>query len=203
MAFIDGTNLFQAVKAARRSDERYRIDLELLKNALGDPCRFGNPLVSGVELDVVRTYFYDAIPSRGGLPVERKGFLDKLRFIGIKPVTLPLKMVSTMTAGEALSKFDDAEMRGGPPAERLADTRTGIAMSLDILEFAYRGAYDVCLVVSHDDDFCDAIRRIMETGHKVYVVAFAGRLGELRHTCDAVLDLEQVRDEIRLAETRA
>jgi uncharacterized LabA/DUF88 family protein len=186
MIFIDASNIFHIQSRVERS---YEVDFQLLRNILSQGGKHFNEGFTD-ELDVVRVIVYTSA-FEGELQGKKRRFIDKLRILGFVVRVLPLKRYKQKCSR---CKGDD---------ERVSETGKEVMMALDMLELAYRDAYDVAVLVTHDNDFCEVARRLMSTGRRVFVAGFSKHLTELRNSCDAVLDLEKVRENIRLtAEVR-
>lgn len=135
--------------------------------------------------NLVRTYYYC---SMGDPPrPEQVKFQDKLKYLHIAVVSKSL------------------EQRGQTPDGKPLWVEKGVDVALvtDMLSMAFKGAYDVAIIVSGDNDLVQAVDEVKRTGRRVEIAFFAFAIGrELRDTGDDFVNLEDIADQICLKENR-
>jgi len=130
-------------------------------------------LVGGRRL--VRPNFYCSI----GVPPspQQVKFHDSLRFQGFNVITRPVKM------------------RPQGAVEKGVD----VALVTDMLKSAFADAYDLCILVSGDHDFSEAVKIIKDRGVRVEIAAFEHTIsGELRMLADKFTCLDSITDKIQM-----
>ncbi|MBA4182032.1 MAG: NYN domain-containing protein [Anaerolinea sp.] len=163
MVFIDGSNLYHSLR------ERYgRTDIDFAKLC--------NYLANGREL--VRGYYYNATVDQGREEArygDQQRFFDRLRRVPKLEVRL-----GTLVYPQAWPQ--------APPYEKGIDVR----VATDMLTHAFRGNYDVAILVSGDNDFADALQAVKDLGRNVEVALFgnANSSRRLRDVADDTISLE-------------
>lgn len=146
MIFIDGSNLFWAVRQRELAIEYSRLITFLVRGRT-----------------LVRAYYYgsDKVPP----DPKQEGFYEKLRFQGIEVVTKPLvKRGSTATLVS-----DGSRVQVVKEEEKGVD----VALVTDMLSMAYKNAYDTAISVGADADFEAAIINIKAIPKRVEIAAFS------------------------------
>ncbi len=117
-----------------------------------------------------RTYFYNAWLTQDHDPAR---FADQQRFLSY------------------LRNLDYFTMRNGRLAgewPRVRQKGVDVRLALDMVKFAYKGAYDVAALVSGDSDLVEAVRSVQENGQHVELWHFntgsARTADELHSHCD-------------------
>jgi uncharacterized LabA/DUF88 family protein len=170
IVFIDGSNIFHAIRALN-----IKIDY--------------NRLVSFLTKDkyLIRAYYYSSMPRVEDVEkdtpewdslMRQRKFIGELKNMGIKPRIANLRKLST---GEWLEKEVD------------------IMLATDMLALAFRDAYDTAILVSGDSDFCYTVETIQDLGKRVINATFKRNSSPLlRAVCDEVIILDDYIDEIIL-----
>ncbi len=135
-----------------------RMDLDFLG--------FGKKLVK--DRDLFRVYYYNILqdPER-----KSQGYQDQQKFLSTL-YNIPLFEV----------RLGTSKMRGDVMVEKGVD----IMLATDLLQFAWRGLYDVAVLVTGDGDFTYAVQTVKNLGKYVEVAAFPSNLS---------WDLSQVADD--------
>ena len=141
-------------------------------------------LSSGTNL--LRAYFYDGVPEN--ISVKKKNFLEALQNKGIQLRTKILKK----------RRFTCDNCK----AITVKEIQKGVDVSLatDILRHAFQKTCEVCIVVSGDEDYKDAIDVVKDQGIKVWVASFKDSLSqELHLTADKTIFLEDIFESIKFS----
>jgi uncharacterized protein (TIGR00288 family) len=134
--------------------------------------------------NLLRAYFYDGVQEN--IQLNKKNFLDALRKQGIQLRTKILKNRSYICKN------------CGNQDRQLVQKGVDVSLATDILRHAWQNTCDICIVVSGDEDYKDAIECVKDKGIKVWVVAFKKSLSkELELTADKVILIEEIFDEIK------
>lgn len=124
---------------------------------------------------LIRPNFYCSI----GVPPtpQQIKFHDSLRFQGFNVITKPVKI------------------RPKGAIEKGVD----VALVTDMLKFAFMNVYDVCILVSGDNDFAEAVRIVKDRGIRVEIAAFEHTISrELRLLADKFISLDNLKDKIKI-----
>ena len=130
-------------------------------------------LVAGRRL--IRPNFYCSI----GVPpaLQQVKFHDSLRFQGFNVITKPLKR----------------RQKGW--VEKGVD----VALVTDMLKLAFMNVYDVCILVSGDNDYAEAVKTIKDRGIRVEIAAFEHTISrELRLLADRFISIDSVIEKIQM-----
>lgn len=122
---------------------------------------------------LIRPNFYCAT----GVPPspQQTKFHDSLRFQGFNVVTKPVKI----RPQGAVEKGVDA------------------ALVTDMLKFAFMNAYDICILVSGDGDFAEAVEVVKDRGKQVEISAFEHTIDRnLRMLADKFTSIDSIADKI-------
>jgi len=173
IVLIDAENVLRSwISYCRVKGEREKIDYVKLVDCVSE----------GTNL--LRAYFYDGVQEN--LPVGKKNFMDALRRKGIQLRTKVLRGGSCV-CGKCGHKEHSVVQKG-----------VHVSLATDILRHAWQGTCEVCIVVSGDEDYKDAIECIKDKGLKVWVVSFKKSLSrELELSADRVIFIEDIFDEIK------
>ncbi len=129
------------------------------------------------DTNLLRAYFYDGVPER--IPERKRKFIEALQYQGIQMRTKMLK-VRTYRCPSCNGTTQRAIQKG-----------VDVSLATDILRHAFQRTCDICIVVSGDEDYKDAIMVAKDMGIKVWVAAFHRNLSkELRLVADKVIYLE-------------
>lgn len=127
----------------------------------------------GCGRKLVRVYYYTALPDQNRNKeryAKQQRFLDALRE----------KDYFTVVLGRL-------EPRGDSYVEKGVD----IALAVDMLELAYRNAYDTAIIVSGDGDFAKAVEVVKRLGkHVENATTRSTRSRNLQQTCDKTIILD-------------
>ncbi|MBI5347040.1 MAG: NYN domain-containing protein [Candidatus Aenigmarchaeota archaeon] len=136
------------------------------------------------DTNLLRAYFYDGVPEN--IPLKKKNFLDSLRKSGIQPRTKVLK-----NRHYFCNKCGDSGLRA-------IQKGVDVSLATDILRHAWQGTCDICIVVSGDEDYKDAIDVVKDKGIKVWIVSFKSSLSkELSLSADKVILLDDIFHDIK------
>lgn len=160
--FIDGSNLYHSLKG-----EFSRTDLDFEK--------FYHKLVGTRQL--VRVYYYNAAVDQSKEPQRYK---DQQRFFA-RMRRLPYLQL-------CLGRLIYKNWPSTPPYEKGID----IKMATDMLIHAFRGNYEIAVLVSGDNDFVDAIQAVKDLGKHVEVALFGSGSSsqQLRDVGDKTITLD-------------
>jgi uncharacterized protein (TIGR00288 family) len=170
---IDGENVIRSWKTyCYTKNIREKIDYVALRDLLAE----------GTNL--LRAYFYDGVPEQ--IPAKKKEFLYALQAKGIQLRTKVLK--------NKLTKCQHC----GFQTMRYVQKGVDVSLATDILRHAFQGTCDICIVVSGDEDYKDAIDVAKDKGIKIWVAAFRNSLShELKKSADKVIFLDEIFPEIK------
>jgi len=173
VVLIDAQNVYGGWKAYCNSNGvQEKIDYAKLVKKLSE----------GTNL--LRAYFYDGIPE--SIPKNKKNFFDALQHHGIQ---LRTKILKTRTY--TCPKCGSTELK---------DVQKGVDVSLatDILRHAWQNTCEVCIVVSGDEDYKDAIECAKDKGIRVIVASFKRSLSAELRNVDKVILLDDIFDDIKM-----
>jgi len=134
--------------------------------------------------NLLRAYFYDGVLE--SIPLKKKGFLEALEKQGIQMRTKILKTRQTVC-----SKCSEVTVK---------NIQKGVDVSLatDILRHAFQHTCELCIVVSGDEDYCDAISVAKDIGIKVWVASFRPALSsKVERIADKVIFIEDIFDKVK------
>ena len=178
MIFIDGSNFYHNLKAHHFNT---KIDFK----------KFSDLLCKGRKH--VRTYYYNAPVKQADDPGEYKR--QQLFFDGLRRTPyLELKL------GYFLKKTKTCEDCGhvlNYPVEKGCD----VNLAVDMMSMAYKGLYDVAILVSSDGDFSSACQCVKDLGKHVENAYFEnGSSWHLLNICDnrILIDQNFIDQSIRL-----
>lgn len=133
--------------------------------------------------NLIRAYFYGGTPEK--ISIRKKNFLNALQYQGIQLRTKVLK--DRQNKCSKCGYIDYKQIQKG----------VDVSLATDILRHAWQRTCDICIVVSGDEDYKDAIECVKDKGIKVWVAAFRNSLSnELRKTADNVIFLDEIFEEI-------
>lgn len=135
--------------------------------------------------DLVRPYYFDAVKST---PEPSKVlFLEKLRDIGVNVDTKLLR------SGRRYCP----NCKSSPTVE--FQKGVDVSLATHVMHLAFEDAYDICIIVSGDADYCTAIEYIKRKGKRVWVACFRDSLAkELRQTADKAIFLDDFFEELAM-----
>ena len=137
------------------------------------------------DTNLLRTYFYDGVPEV--IPLKKKNFLDILGRSGIQRRTKVLK-----NRRHICSKCGNKDTR-------TIQKGVDVSLATDILRHAWQKTCDICIVVSGDEDYKDAIDSAKDRGIKVWVASFKKSLSkELSMSADKVILLDDIFDSVKM-----
>ncbi|MEK6884216.1 MAG: NYN domain-containing protein, partial [Nanoarchaeota archaeon] len=136
------------------------------------------------DTNLLRAYFYDAVPEN--IPTKKKNFFTALQTKGIQLRTKILK-----NRKHICSKCKNVDTR-------TIQKGVDVSLATDILRHAWQNTCNICIVVSGDEDYKDAIECIKDKGIKVWVASFKASLSsELRNTADKIIFIDDIFDSIK------
>lgn len=155
--FIDGSNLYYSLKSLEVS----KIDYQKLVNMLKK------------DRLLVSVYYYNApldISVDSKKYWEQQKFFDALR--RIPGFNVSLARLRKHKREDGTFKF---EVKGDD-----------IFLAVDLVSGAYENLYDTALIVSGDEDFVPAIKKVQKLGKKVENIYFCATSSNyLKKTCDS------------------
>jgi uncharacterized LabA/DUF88 family protein len=79
------------------------------------------------------------------------------------------------------------ERRGNVHVEK----ETDVKLAVDMVSGAFKGEYDVAMLITGDTDYVPAVKAVRETGRRVIWCHFPNQKHslELKHNCDSTLEL--------------
>ncbi|MCL2615283.1 MAG: NYN domain-containing protein [Dehalococcoidia bacterium] len=163
MIFIDGSNMYHSLKAYfKRTD----IDLALFNQKLLE------------KRHLVRMYYYNAAV---GKQEEPERFKDQEKFF---------KSVAAIPYTELrLGRLVyTSQWPNNPPFEKGVD----VQLATDMITHAFKGNYDVAILVAGDNDFIGAIQAVKDNGKHVEVALFGqeSTSRQLRDVADRIIALD-------------
>ncbi len=128
--------------------------------------------------DLVRTFYY---ASRPGAPTsEQEGFFKKMGYLGFKTRIKPLR--------ESYNENGRRDTR-----EKGVD----VALATDLVANGMRNAFDWALIVSGDQDYCEAIEQVQTQGLRVHVSFYRHAMAdELKLKADKFTYLDEFIDRV-------
>jgi uncharacterized LabA/DUF88 family protein len=174
LILIDAENVLKSWQThTSQNKENNRIDYVKLINKLSE------------NTNLLRAIFYDGIseaPSR-----EKKKFLLALSKNGIQIKTKVIRK-REMTCPHCKSKIDRFIQKG-----------VDVSLASDIVRHAFQGTCNICIVVSGDEDYKDAIEIAKDKGLKIWVASFRKSLSmDLEKSADKVVWIDDIYPEIIL-----
>jgi uncharacterized LabA/DUF88 family protein len=140
-----------------------------------------NKLSEGTDL--LRGYFYDGVPEY--LPKSKLMFLEALQKQGIQLRTKVLKNRTQKCA------------KCGNIEQKTIQKGVDVSLATDILRHAWQQTCNICIVVSGDEDYKDAIECVKDKGIKVWVASFKSCLSfEMRKIADKMIFLDDIFNDI-------
>ncbi len=128
--------------------------------------------------DLVRTFYYASRPAVA--TSEQEGFFKKMGYLGFKTKIKPLR--------ESMSENGRRDVR-----EKGVD----VALATDLVANGMRRSFDWAIVVSGDQDFCEAIEQVQSQGLRVQVSFFRHAMAdELKLKADKFTYLDDIVDQI-------
>ena len=133
--------------------------------------------------DLLRGYFYDGVPEY--LQKGKKVFFEALQKQGIQLRTKTLKN-RTNTCSNC-----------GYTEQKAVQKGVDVSLATDILRHAWQRTCNICIVVSGDEDYKDAIECVKDKGIKVWVASFKCCLSfEMRKIADKMIFLDDIFNDI-------
>ncbi len=179
--FIDGSNFYHGLRANNCST---KIDFHKLSK-----------LLTGEQRSLIRTYYYNAAYKQRDDPSE---YANQLRFLtGLRRT--PYLAVRLGRLERRTTQIDQVKLKEvlgdeltrrfieifGREITRYVEKGVDIAITVDMLKFAYSGSYDTAILISGDGDFVSALEEVQSLGKHVENVYFGkGHSIYLRETCD-------------------
>lgn len=136
------------------------------------------------ETNLLRAYFYDGVAEE--IPLKKKNFLEALEKRGIQLRTKILKI-----------RHNTCKQCGNVSAKNI-QKGVDVSLATDILRHAFQKTCEICIVVSGDEDYCDAISVAKDIGIKVWVASFKNALSsKVERTADKVIFIESIFDKVK------
>lgn len=135
--------------------------------------------------NLLRAIFYDGVSDK--LSINKKNFLTALSKNGIQIKTKVIRQRRSVCphCGGYISRF----------------VQKGVDVSLasDIVRHAFQGTCNICIIVSGDEDYKDAIEIAKDKGLKIWVAAFRHSLSvDLERSADRLIFLDDLFKDIIL-----
>ncbi|MDD5192248.1 MAG: NYN domain-containing protein [Candidatus Nanoarchaeia archaeon] len=166
--FIDGSNLYHSLKRLNIS----KIDFQKLINKLKNNRKIVSVFYYNAPLDInynLKTYW------------EQQRFFDELRKLSLFKVIL-CKMRKIRKEG----KIIDYEVKGDD-----------VHLTVDLISGAYENLYDVAIIVSGDEDFVPALKKVQQLGKKVENAYFiSSSSSALKHSSNVSICINKFIKEI-------
>lgn len=130
------------------------------------------------DFDLIRTFYYASRPAMA--TSEQEGFFKKMGYLGFKTRIKPLR--------ESIGENGRRDVR-----EKGVD----VALATDLVANGMRRSYDWAIVVSGDQDYCEAIEQVQTQGLRVQVSFFRHAMAdELKLIADRFTYLDDIVDRI-------
>lgn len=134
--------------------------------------------------NLLRAYFYDGVSD--SIFVKKKNFLEALQRKGIQLRTKVLKSRSYTCA------------HCNRENTRLVQKGVDVSLATDILRHAWQETCEICIIISGDEDYKDAIDVAKDKGVKIWIVSFKDRLSkELGNSADRLIFLEDIFHKVK------
>jgi uncharacterized protein (TIGR00288 family) len=134
--------------------------------------------------NLLRAYFYDGVEEN--IPLKKKNFLTAIQSEGIQLKTKILKNRTSEC------------YKCGNVSVKLVQKGVDVSLATDILRHSLQQTCEICIVVSGDEDYKDAVDLAKDKGVKVWISSFKSSLSrELRNSADKVILLEDIFEEIK------
>lgn len=135
--------------------------------------------------NLLRAIFYDGVSEV--LSINKKNFLTALSKNGIQIKTKIIKQRKSCCSycGKQVNKF--------------VQKGVDVALACDIVRHAFQGTCNICIIVSGDEDYKDAIEIAKDKGLKIWVAAFKHSFAtDLERSADKIIYLENLFEEIKM-----
>jgi len=147
-----------------------------------DYVKLVNKLSEGTNL--LRAIFYDGVPEV--LSINKKNFLTALSKHGIQIKTKIIKQRKSNCP------------HCGCQVNRYVQKGVDVSLASDIVRHAFQGTCDICIIVSGDEDYKDAIEIAKDKGLKIWVASFRNSLSvDLERSTDRVVYLDDLFENIK------
>ena len=134
--------------------------------------------------NLLRPYFYDGVPEN--IPLKKKNFLEALQHQGVQLRTKILK-----DKRHTCTRCNHTDIKS-------VQKGVDVSLATDILRHSWQGSCELCIVVSGDEDYSDAIKCVKDKGIKVWIASFRSSLSnDLAMIADKVIYLDDIFDEIK------
>ena len=168
--FIDGSNLYYSFKKIGLDGIDFQKLIRLLtKNNL-----------------LISTFYYNASLNRGvneGKYWKQQKFFDELRKIPDFKVIL-----CKLRKHKRLNGDYEFDVKGDD-----------VHLAVDLVSGAYENLYDTAIIVSGDEDFVPAIRKVQKLGKKVINAYFkSSSSASLKKTCDDCIYMNKIAKSLNL-----
>ncbi|MBI5392738.1 NYN domain-containing protein [Candidatus Woesearchaeota archaeon] len=131
--------------------------------------------------------FNSGVPEQ--IPVKKKNFIQALQEKGIQIRTKILKNRKMVCPNCSTTH------------ERQIQKGVDISLATDILRHALQKTCNICIIVSGDEDFKDAIECAKDAGIKIWVASFRNSLSkEIKITADKIIYLDDLFNDIKFTE---
>ena len=128
--------------------------------------------------DLVRTFYYASRPANPA--AEQEGFFKKMGYLGFKTRIKPLR-----------------ETYGENGRRDLREKGVDVALATDLVANGMRRSFDWALIVSGDQDYCEAIEQVQSQGLRIQVTFFRHAMAdELKLKADRFTYLDDIVDRV-------
>jgi len=133
----------------------------------------------------LRAILYDGVPEN--IPICKKKFMVALqkRGIQIKTKILKHRIITCQNCKKIIDKY----------------VQKGVDVSLasNIVRHAFQETCDICIIVSGDEDYKDAIEIAKDKGVKIWVASFKNCLSiDIEKSADKTILLDDIFEEIKM-----
>jgi len=136
------------------------------------------------DTNKLRAIFYDAVPET--IPKSKKEFIKAMENNNIQVNTKILKH------RKVICSKCNAEI------EKYVQKGVDIAIATDLLRHSFLKNCQICILVSGDEDYKDAVSVSKDMGMKVWIASFKDALSsDLRKVADKVIYLDDLFDSIK------
>jgi uncharacterized LabA/DUF88 family protein len=135
------------------------------------------------DFDLVRTFYFASAPPNAS--ADQLGFFKKLGYMGVKTRIKPLR-----------------ETTGPNGKKEWHEKGVDVALATELVANGMRHSFDWAILISGDQDLCEAVEQVQSCGLRVEAVFFKHSLAEeLKLRCDRFRYLDDIVDKISIRES--
>lgn len=176
MFFIDGSNIFRVTcdLSKEKGDPEYYTNFIKMREVVTNLMNVQAPI------DVIKTSFFAAKPAE--MADEQCAFYQRLQYMGIR---VHLVELQNTPIGYKEKELD-------------------VYLTCEVLKMAHHDAFDVAVLVTHDQDFIPLIRALHDQGKRVIIVGYKTKIARrLIMEADQFVDLTPHWDHLRVGKHEA